>query len=71
MRTPATKSVIPRVSRPLWVRTSYVLAPLALRTAGDLSSIKRQLRTAASDVYLVPIFRDFTLGRTADCSMLG
>ena len=27
---------------------------------GDSSSIKRQLRTAANDVYLVPVFRDFT-----------
>ena len=60
MRAPATESAKPLVSRPLRVRTSYVFAPLALRATGDSSSIKRQLRTAANDVYLVPMFRDFT-----------
>ena len=60
MRAPATKSAKPPVSRPLRVQTSYVFAPLALRGAGDSSSIKRQLRTAANDVHLVPMFRDFT-----------
>ena len=60
MRAPATKSAKPLVSRPLRVRTSYVFAPLALRAAGNSSTIKRQLRTAANDVYLVPMFRDFT-----------
>ncbi len=60
MRAPATKSAKPLVSRPLRVQTSYFFAPLTLRGAGDSSSIKRQLRTAANDVYLVPMFRDFT-----------
>lgn len=60
MRAPAAKSAKPLVSRPLRVRTSYVFTPLALRAVGDLSSVKRQLRTAANDAYLVPRFRDFT-----------
>ena len=60
MRAPAAKSAKPLVSRPLRVRTSYVFAPLALRAVGDLSSVKRQLRTAANDVCLGPRFRDFT-----------
>ena len=60
MRAPATKSAKPLVPRPLRVRTSYDFAPLALRGAGDSSPIKRQLRTAANDVYLVPMLRDFT-----------
>lgn len=60
MRAPATKSAKPLVSRPLRVQTSYVFAPLALKGAGDSSLIKRQLRTAANDMCLVPKFRDFT-----------
>ncbi len=60
MPAPATKSAKPPVSRPLRVRTSYVFAQLALRGVGDSSSIKRQPRTAANDVYLVPMIRDFT-----------
>ena len=60
MRAPETKSAKPLVSRPLRVLTSYVFAQLALRGVGDSLSIKRQLRTAANDVYLVPMFRDFT-----------
>ena len=54
------KSAKPPVSRPLRIQTSYVFAPLALRGAGDSSSIKRQLRTAANDVHLFPMFRDLT-----------
>ena len=60
MRAPATKSAKPLVSRPLRVQTSYVFAPLAFKGAGDSSLIKRQLRTAANDMCLVPKFRDFT-----------
>ena len=60
MRAPATKSAKLPVSSPLRVQTSYVFAQLALRGAGDSSSIKRQLRTAANDVHLVPMFRDLT-----------
>ena len=60
MRAPATKSAKPPVSRPIRVQASCVFAPLALRGAGDSSSVKRQLRTAANDVHLIPIFRDLT-----------
>ena len=60
MRAPATKSAKTRVFRPLRARTTYVFASLALRAAGDSSSVKRQLRTAANDICLVPAFRDFT-----------
>ena len=60
MRAPSTKSAKPLASRPPRVQTSYVFAQLALRGVGDSSSIKRQLRTAANDVYLVPMIRDFT-----------
>jgi hypothetical protein len=60
MRAPATTSTKPLVSRPLRVRTSCVFAPLALRALDDSSSVKRQLRTAANDMCLVPKFRDFT-----------
>ena len=61
MRAPATKSAKPLASRPPRVQTSYVIAQLALRGVGDSSSIKRQLRTAANDVYLVPIDQGFYL----------
>ena len=71
MRAPATKSAKPPVSRPLRVRTSNVFAQLALRGVGDSSSIKRQLRTAANDVYLVPMIRDFTRGTNARCCLAG
>ena len=60
MRAPATKSVKPLVSGPLRVRPTYVFSSLALRAVGDSSSIKRHLRTAANDVCLVPVSRDFT-----------
>ena len=60
MRAPATKSAKPLASRPPRVQTSHVFAQLALRGVSDSSSIKRQLRTAANDVHLVPMFRDFT-----------
>jgi hypothetical protein len=60
MRAPATKSAKPLVSRPLRANPSYVFASLAHRTVSDSSSVKRQLRTAANDICLVPVFRGFT-----------
>lgn len=60
MRAPATNSAIPQVSRPLRAKPVYVFSAFTSEDLLSNHTAKRYLRTAANDVCLVPLFRDFT-----------
>lgn len=60
MRAPATNSAIPQVSRPLRAKPVYVFSAFTSEDSLSKHSAKRYLRTAANDMCLVPLFRDFT-----------
>ncbi|MDA8947072.1 hypothetical protein N9V36_03750 [Luminiphilus sp.] len=60
MRAPATNSAKPQACRPLRAKPVYVFSAFTSEDSFSNRTAKRYLRTAANDVCLVPLFRDFT-----------